>query len=565
MAKGVDFFKIGQVSAGAQADIVGSVGKGLELGLGVLQKLENDRKKADAEIAGVLNTIGDDYDPSLFQIDAVRNTLTGALQNSKVEAAKLIQERQNLSPTDERYTELTSQINSIRGSFDRLNKNAQGYNAIAKQYAELRKSKQLSTAMSGEMAQDLDAILLKGQFNVKDDGKGNLTYIANGREYTQEQLDDFTMPNYELATSYAGQIDGIEKYSQSTGKEIKEGDTQYTKLALGLGNLLNNYSDQELRSAGLDGFIGNTPLFLSTPEEKAAMLTATGPELKAFVQGKLMDNYLNISSEAAKLYQAPTPEFNKPTEGDKKYARNTDNIIAAAQQMYSNGAIPDSLPGMGSSTLNTKQDVIDAELEAQQAAIADGTLSKDDALTTEEISNKYPAPYYTSDLRPVQNIRQALAQLYKADENQIKSALAELNNVEGYDASKLLFSTTSVSNENESRLPKVPKEADKITTPTELTGPHATAKGFYDDLIKLRGLISTRSVPQGALILGIRHSSIIKRNKRIDEANRLLKKLKDSYPNLDLSEIEIPKKQKIDFKMDAKEIELKKNFDVFSD
>ena len=527
MAKGVDFFKIGQVSAGAQADIVGSVGKGLELGLGVLQKLENDRKKADAEIAGVLNTIGDDYDPSLFQIDAVRNTLTGALQNSKVEAAKLIQERQNLSPTDERYTELTSQINSIRGSFDRLNKNAQGYNAIAKQYAELRKSKQLSTAMSGEMAQDLDAILLKGQFNVKNDGKGNLTYIANGREYTQEQLDDFTMPNYELATSYAGQIDGIEKYSQSTGKEIKEGDTQYTKLALGLGNLLNNYSDQELRSAGLDGFIQGMPLFLSTPEEKAAMLAATGPELKTFVQSKLMDNYLNISSEAAKLYQAPPPEFNKPTEGDKKYARNTDNIIAAAQQMYSNGAIPDSLPGMGSSTLNTKQDVIDAELEAQQAAIADGTLSKDDALTTEEISNKYPAPYYTSDLRPVQNIRQALAQLYKADENQIKSALAELNNVEGYDASKLLFSTTSVSNENESRLPKVPKEADKITTPTELTGPHAAAKGFYDDLIKLRGLISNRPVPRGAFFFGTKHSSIIKRNKRIDTANRLLKKLKN--------------------------------------
>ena len=112
MAKSIDFFKIGQVSGGAQPNIAGAVSKGLQMGLGILQKLENDRKKADAEIAGVLNTIGDDYDPSLFQIDAVRNTLTGALQNSKVEAAKLIQERQNLSPTDERYTELTSQINS---------------------------------------------------------------------------------------------------------------------------------------------------------------------------------------------------------------------------------------------------------------------------------------------------------------------------------------------------------------------------------------------------------------------------------------------------------------------
>ena len=566
MAKSIDFFKIGQVSGGAQPDIAGAVSKGLQTGIRLLEKIEADRKKADEEIAGVLNTIGDDYDPSLFEVESVRNTLTNILQNSKTKAAGLIQEKRKLSPLDARYNELTAEINSIRGSFDRLNKNALAYNNIAKQYAQIRKEKQLTTAMDGRKVQDLDAILLNGRFNIKDDGKGNITYVAaTGNEYTQEQLDDFAMPNYELATSYAGQIDGIEKYSQSTGKEIKEGDTQYTKLALGLGNLLNNYSDQELRSAGVDGFIKGMPLFLSTPEEKAAMLAATGPELKAFVQGKLMDNYLNISSEAAKLYQPPAPEFNKPTEGDKKYARNTDNIIAAAQQMYSNGTIPDSLPGMGSSTLNTKQDVIDAELEAQQAAIADGTLSKDDALTTEEISNKYPAPYYTSDLRPVQNIRQALAQLYKADENQIKSALAELNNVEGYDASKLLFSTTSVSNENESRLPKVPKEADKITTPTELTGPHATAKGFYDDLIKLRGLISTRSVPQGALILGIRHSSIIKRNKRIDEANRLLKKLKDSYPNLDLSEIEIPKKQKIDFKMDAKEIELKKNFDVFSD
>jgi hypothetical protein len=318
MAKGIDFFKIGQISGGAQPDIAGAVSKGLQMGLGILEKLENDRKKADAEIAGVINTIGDDYDPSLFQVDSVRNALTNVLQNSKIEAAKLIQERRELSPTDERYTELTSQINTIRGSFDRLNKNALGYNDVAKQYAELRRTKQLSTAMDGQMVQDLDAILLKGQFNVKDDGKGNLTYIANGREYTQEQLDDFAMPNYNLATSYAGQIDGIEKYSQSTGKEIKEGDTQYSKLAIGLGNLLNNYTDQELKSAGIDGFINGQPLFLSTPEEKSTLLMLSGADLKAFVQGKLMDNYLNISSEAAKLYKAPEPKATKLTVSEQK-------------------------------------------------------------------------------------------------------------------------------------------------------------------------------------------------------------------------------------------------------
>lgn len=539
MAKGIDFFKIGQVSGGAQPDITGAVSKGLQMGLGILQKLENDRKKADTEIASVINTIGDDYDPSLFRVDSVRNTLTNVLQNSKIEAAKLIQERRGLSPTDERYTELTSQINTIRGSFDRLNKNAIGYNDIAKQYAELRRAKQLSTAMDGQMVQDLDAILLKDQFNVKDDGKGNLTYIANGREYTQEQLDDFAMPNYNLATSYAGQMDGIEKYSQSTGKEIKEGDTQYNKLAIGLGNLLNNYTDQELKSAGIDGFINGQPLFLSTPEEKSTLLMLSGADLKAFVQGKLMDNYLNISSEAAKLYKAPEPEFDKPTEGDKKYARDTENITAAAQQMYSNGTIPDSLPGIGSSALNTKQDIINAELEAQQVAIAKGTLDKDDALTTEEISNKYPAPYYTSDLRPVQNIRQALSQLYKADETQIKNALATLSNTEGYDASKLLFSTTPspALTTDGNKLPPVPIK-NEVTEVTQLRGEYAYGKNYLDSIEKLIDEAGRRVVAPR-----FRKTATKERNQKIQQIKELMQALKRDFPNLDLSDIKIPTTQ----------------------
>ena len=47
MAKGIDFFKIGQVSGQAQPDIAGAVGKGLKLGLGVLQKLEDEKNRID--------------------------------------------------------------------------------------------------------------------------------------------------------------------------------------------------------------------------------------------------------------------------------------------------------------------------------------------------------------------------------------------------------------------------------------------------------------------------------------------------------------------------------------
>ena len=300
------------------AKIAESFAAGIEKGFGLFEKYQDERKKIDAEISATLNTIGDDYDPSLFEVPEVNTTLTNALINSKRKAANLLQERQGLSPTDDRYLQITSEINSIKGSFDRLNQNAINYNSIAKQYAEVRKTKQLSTALPPEVAKDLDTILLDKKFDVREDGKGNLTYIANGREYRQDQLDDFAIPNYNLATAHATQIETVEKYSQSTGREIKEGDTQYNKLAIGLGNLLNNYTDQELKSAGIDGFINGQPLFLSTPEEKSTLLALEGAELKAFVQEKLMDNYLNISSEAAKLYKAPEPKTSKLTLSEQK-------------------------------------------------------------------------------------------------------------------------------------------------------------------------------------------------------------------------------------------------------
>jgi len=523
------------------AKIAESFAAGIEKGFGLFEKYQDERKKIDAEISATLNTIGDDYDPSLFEVPEVNTALTGALMNSKRKAANLLQERQGLSPTDDRYLQITSEINSIKGAFDRLNQNAINYNSIAKQYAEVRKTKQLSTAIPPDVAADLDAILLNKKFDVREDGKGNLTYIANGREYRQDQLDDFAMPNYNLATAHATQIETVEKYSQSTGKEIKEGDTQYNKLAIGLGNLLNNYTDQELKSVGIDGFINGQPLFLSTPEEKSTLLALEGAELKAFVQEKLMDNYLNISSEAAKLYKAPEPKTSNLTDFERKYTIDTDNITAAAQQMYSNGNIPDSLPGIGSNTLNTKQDIINAELEAQQAAIADGTLDKDDALTMEEISNKYPAPYYTSDLRPVQNIRQALAQLYEADENQIVSALAKLSNTEGYDPSKLLFSTTPspALTADGNKLPPVPAK-NEITQVTQLRGEYAYGKNYLDSIEKLINEAGGRVVAPR-----FRKTATKERNQKIQQIKELMQALKRDFPNLDLSNIKIPTTQQI--------------------
>jgi len=325
MAKSIDFFKIGQVSGGAQPDIAGAVSKGLQMGVGVVQKIQADRKKADEEIAGVLNTIGDDYDPSLFEVESVRNTLTNTLQNSKIKAAKLLQERKNLSPLDARYNEITAEINSIGASFDRLNKNALGYNNIAKQYAQVRKEKQLTTAMDGRKVLDFDAILLHGKFNIKDDGKGNITYVAaTGGEYTQEQLDDFAMPNYALAKSYAPKLGTIKEKAARTGRAMTENSEEYIAESIALGDVLNNFSDEELRSAGVDGFVDGKPLFLSTPEEKEKLFTLEGNELKTFVQKKLMDNYIDASKQGAALYEEPD-SLSKLT-----YAQQIKNVENAA-------------------------------------------------------------------------------------------------------------------------------------------------------------------------------------------------------------------------------------------
>lgn len=344
MAKSIDFFKIGQVSGGAQPDIAGAVSKGLQTGIGLLEKIEADRKKADEEIAGVLNTIGDDYDPSLFEVESVRNTLTNILQNSKTKAAGLIQEKRKLSPLDARYNELTAEINSIRGSFDRLNKNALAYNNIAKQYAQIRKEKELTTAMDGRKVQDLDAILLNGRFNIKDDGKGNITYVAaTGNEYTQEQLDDFAMPNYPLAKAYAPKLGTIKEKASKTGRAMTKNSEEFIAESIALGDILNNFSDEELRSSGVDGFVNGKPLFLSTPEEKEKLFTLEGTELKAFVQEKLMDNYINASRQGAALYKPPPINTGNLTQAqidkrnqNKANKNRIDNVFKNAINAFNN-------------------------------------------------------------------------------------------------------------------------------------------------------------------------------------------------------------------------------------
>lgn len=531
------------------AKIAESFAAGIEKGFGLFEKYQDERKKIDAEISATLNTIGDDYDPSLFEVPEVNTTLTNALINSKRKAANLLQERQGLSPTDDRYLQITSEINSIKGSFDRLNQNAINYNSIAKQYAEVRKTKQLSTALPPEVAKDLDTILLDKKFDVREDGKGNLTYIANGREYRQDQLDDFAIPNYNLATAHATQIETVEKYSQSTGREIKEGDTQYNKLAIGLGNLLNNYTDQELKSAGIDGFINGQPLFLSTPEEKSTLLALEGAELKAFVQEKLMDNYLNISSEAAKLYQAPPPPKDKITDSERKYAIDTDNITAAAIQMYSTGELPSTLPGLTEIPINTREYVINSQIDAQNKAIAKGELLKNDALTREELESQYTAPYYTEDLRPIKEIRQALNIAYGADDNQIRNALAALGKIEGYDTSKLLFSTTPspALTTNGNKLPPVPAK-NEVTEVTQLRDEYAYGKNYLDSIEKLIDQINKGSIlAEGRIgfprINKARKTKVKERNQKIQQIKELMQALKRDFPNLDLSNIKIPTPQ----------------------
>ena len=84
-------------------------------------------------------------------------------------------------------------------------------------------------------------------------------------------------------------------------------------------------------------------MFLSTPEEKEQLFTLEGNELKAFVQKKLMDNYIDASKQGAALYKAPATRGGTLTQAqidkrnqNKANKNRIDNVFKNAISAFNN-------------------------------------------------------------------------------------------------------------------------------------------------------------------------------------------------------------------------------------
>jgi len=547
-----DFFKIGQISGGQAPDIAGSFSEGLEAGLKPFFDWQKKEKAWKESVAPKLAKIGEDYSPTLVD-EGQRATMTAALQESRLKYADILKQTRNMDPTSEEYISLMGQATDIVAGFNKTFELGQEFTQLGNEFALLAQNDNLSRGMTSEKRAGLSQIFVNGKYKVKRDPvTGQMTYIVTenikgsepegdlniaGMEFTHDELDDFRQPNQTFVNGYLAINENFSKLGEG-GKKLNTESAEYKSSAFELQKAISNMSIEELRSLATDNFLDGNPIAVFSKEE-GNIFNMTKEQLGPMVYKKLMNNLLATN---ATNYQPPTPPQPKVTEFDKKYTIDTDNIAAAAEQMYLNNTIPDSLPGIGSSTLNTRQDVINAELEAQQAAIVDGTLSEDDALTPSEISDKYPAPYYTSDLRPVKSIRQALSQLYEADENQIRSALQQLANIEDYDPSKLLFSGAP-SGGNGSLPPLPPK--NEITQVTQLTGEYAYAKNYLDSIQKIINEINEASIlPEGRIgFPRFRRTKVEERNNKIAQAKTLKQALEKDFPNLELTNIQIPTPQ----------------------
>lgn len=557
-----DFFKIGQAAYGGGADVSKAIGEGLEKGrqvfMAYLGEQKAKREKADALTKQYIASI-----PNVNAIDKIpewmKGTVNSYLVSEKQKYVDLSRQLSTMSSSDPAYMDTVNALQKIQNNFVNLNDNLNQFQVDHKEYISDADQDIISLGFKEGQADDYTRLtkMYSGGLglNIKD---GQLIFNENGKNYNYSlgQIGGYFKKDSAPQTQLLKLENGLKQQAIS-GVDFKTAKSGYEGV---ITQLLNTGGKQGILSmvfdTDVDFITGGKSL--QTPEILEAIsqdrfkttIDADGNEIKganALVKDQLMQGVETLHNN---LYKPFEPNAGKPTEGDKKYARDTENILAAADIMYSSGELPSTLPGLTEIPINSKEYVINAELEAQQAAIADGTLDKDDALSPEEISNKYPAPYYTLDLRPIKSIREALTIAYGADQRQIQEVLAKLSNTKDYDASKLLFSNASLSatTANGDKLPSLPPK-NEVTQTTQLRGEYAYGKNYLDSIKKLKDEIGYKvfapRVRAAFAEAAGQTPKVVERNEKIKQMKELMDALKRDFPNLDLSDIKIPTPQDI--------------------
>lgn len=541
-----DFFKIGQATGQQFTDVSGAVQRGLEAGLKPFAEYEKSRKERVEALGRILQTT-----PNLDELPKIPAQYSPKISewasNAKNEYADAAKALVQMSPETAEYREAVQKMNNIKTAFANLDNQLNG---IREERIEYLDDYQNGMVSKGFKNSDIEAAYGANGAIAEIDANGNVSMTGNeGKAFIWSERQEHYNVNPYMQKSMVGLSDNAKENGL---KGISFTQDEYKERLKAIMSNPETGNIRALKSLVYDDLDGiNTLNIAQTNPEILALLEAETPDLPAIKQ-KLVDilapALADVNQTSIGQYnKALPPEFNKPTEGDKKYARNTDNIIAAAQQMYLNGKLPDTLPGLTEIPINSREYVINSQIDAQNKAIAKGDLLKNDALTKEELESQYTAPYYTLDLRPIKSIRQAINIAYGADDNQIKSALSALSSLEEYDASKLLFSTQpnldtpEDTSEDPIKLPPPPDKKTEITQTIQLRGKYAYAKNYLDDMKKLIEEANTYKKIRSRRGRDYKPKDKEERNQKIEQIKAFEAALKREFPNLDLSNIQIPK------------------------
>ena len=337
MAAKTDFFKIGQISGRQPVDVVGAVQKGISAGLQPFFEWQKKEKAWKESIAPKLAKIGEDYNPSLVD-ESQRSAMTAALQESRLKYADILKQVRNMDPTSEEYISLMGQATDIVAGFDTTFKNGQEFSKLGNEYAlAAQKPDGLNRGMAVEKRAALGKIFIDKDYTIeRNPVTGEMSYIINsdavgkdgttvsikGLKISQDELDDFKLPNQDSVNKYLAQNEVFSGLGKQ-GEKLTTESAKYKSAAFQLQTELNNLDIEDLRSLALDPFIQGMPAAILDQNSLENIYDLTKEELA----GKLQEGMLaNLLATNQRDYKAPAPKGTGFTAGFRTDLLTTQGI-----------------------------------------------------------------------------------------------------------------------------------------------------------------------------------------------------------------------------------------------
>jgi len=372
MAKGIDFFKIGQVSGQPQPDIAGAVGKGLELGLGILQKLEDEKNEIDnitkQYIAKIPNVDAITKIPDWMKAD-VNKYLIEQKQLYSNKAAILAQ----MSSSDPNYMNTLNELQNIQNNFTNLNNQLNQFQEDTKEYIKAVDDGNLSKGYTiGEQSNYKNSANIftgKGKLKIQN---GQLVFNTDGKDinYSEGAISNFYSPDYQVQN----EIDKVAVLIENDALKGKTFDSKQNLYARRIQVALSQGGKERLLSLVYD----DDPRFttaegLRTPAILNAINKEDYGQARKLIADELLEGLQTSHADFYKQYsQKQTADVTKTDlttaqrftlQENKAKKERLDNAFTNAFSDFTNGKLRGGAFENIKTLLGSQVDVSPVDLE----------------------------------------------------------------------------------------------------------------------------------------------------------------------------------------------------------